>query len=100
MSVRDFRFSKNPTREKNRALVGYHKELFLVGNASRGQRKRRRIDLFAIPWQTNQDPFAPFLWGIVLPALATALSICEMCHVARTLLRVLSLRIGHGQPLT
>jgi len=22
--VRDFRFSKNPTREKNRALVGYH----------------------------------------------------------------------------
>jgi len=34
--VRDFRFSKNPTREKNRALVGYHKELFLVGNATRG----------------------------------------------------------------
>jgi len=36
ISVRDFRFSKNPTREKNRALVGYHKELFLVGNATRG----------------------------------------------------------------
>ena len=33
----DFRFSKNPTREKNRALVGYHKELFLVGNATRLQ---------------------------------------------------------------
>jgi len=33
--VRDFRFSKNPTREKNRALVVYHKELLLVGNATR-----------------------------------------------------------------
>jgi len=33
--VRDFRFSKNPTREKNRALVVSHKELFLVGNATR-----------------------------------------------------------------
>jgi len=35
ISVRDFRFSKNPTREKNRALVVSHEELFLVGNATR-----------------------------------------------------------------
>ena len=35
ISVRDFRFSKNPTKEKNRALVVSHKELFLVGNATR-----------------------------------------------------------------